>query len=78
MKPYTILIVLILTLVGCETVSETVDSWFTQGEQGQPSEAEQVTDGIGFLLPSPYRELVVGVVGAFAGFWTQKKRAERK
>lgn len=68
------LICVVAFLGGCETVTDTVDAWFTQGPTGEDSQAERVTDSTAWLIPSPYRELAAAVVAGFAGFWTARKR----
>lgn len=74
-----ILLIALVCLVGCETVGDTLDAWFTRGPEGQASDAENVTNTVGgVLIPSPYRELIVGVVGAVAGFWTSRKATQKK
>ena len=68
------MIIALLVLVGCESVTETTDQWFTQPE-GQPSDAERVVESGKWLVPSPYKELLVAVVGGFAGFWTARRKS---
>ena len=67
-------VAILLLCGGCETVSETVDQWFSQGPEGESSQAERVTDSTAWLIPSPYRELVVAAVAAVSGFVTARKK----
>ena len=71
------ILIALLVLTGCETVTDAVDSWFTQGPAGEDSQAERIVETGGWLVPSPYRELVAVVVGGFAGFWTQSRRQKK-
>ena len=68
----------LVLLVGCESVSGTVDDWFTLTPDDASSDAERVVDSTDWLIPSPYGELVSALVGGFAGFWTARRRQAKK
>lgn len=68
----------LVLLVGCESVSSTVDDWFTRTPDGGDSDAERVVDSTDWMIPSPYGELVSALVGGFAGFWTARRRQAKK
>ncbi len=69
-----IIVLLLVTSLGCAEVRNTADEVLSQGPEGQPSQAERVLDSAGWLIPSPWRELTVAITGGLAGFWTARRK----
>ena len=65
-------------IVGCESMSGSVDDWFTRTPDDASSDAERVVESTDWLLPSPYGELLSALVGGFAGFWTARRKQAKK
>lgn len=72
------LLLIVVLLVGCEGLTRTADTWLNRDPIDVPSDAEQLVDSTGWLLPSPWRELVAAITGGVAVFWTQRRRAAKK
>lgn len=73
-----VMILAVVILCGCESVSSVADEWLTRDPETESSQAEQVVETTGWLLPTPWRELAAALVGGAAGFWTHKRRADKK
>ena len=71
-------ILMIVLLVGCEQITPKAEEVFTRPEDGQSSEAERVVESTGWLIPSPWRELVSAVTGGVAVFVTSRVRSRKQ
>lgn len=68
----------LVLLVGCEQITPKIEEVFTRPEDGQSSEAERVVDSTGWMIPSPWRELVSAVTGGVAVFVTSRVRSRKQ
>ena len=67
------LVLIMLLLVGCETVTDISDTLFYRGESAS-STAEDALSVARPLIPSPWSEALVATVAAVATWWTTKRK----
>tara|TARA_A100001201_G_scaffold19689_2_gene22085 strand:+ start:4666 stop:4902 length:237 start_codon:yes stop_codon:yes gene_type:complete len=67
------LVLIMLLLVGCETLTDISDTLFYRGE-GSSSTAEDAVQVARPLIPTPWSEAAVAVVTAVATWWTAKRK----
>lgn len=73
-----IAIVLFVLLIGCSKVQDTADEWLTRGENNEPAPAETLVDSTGWLIPSPYSEMIAALTGGIVTAYTLRARAQKK
>ncbi len=67
------LVLIMLLLVGCETLTGISDTLFYRGEDPS-STAENAVNAARPLIPTPWSEATVAVVTAVATWWTAKRK----
>lgn len=72
-----VLVGALVAVMGCETFEGSADQYLTRGPDGEPAVVEQVVETGQWFLPSPYRELVVGVTSSVVAFWAARRRSQK-